>query len=150
MALNYFAHPFFNHKMFDTKFFCENDFFKLPYFSGIGEGCGGTSVPHVTKSEITSANKAVIQVTWDREMDTSGDIAPQVHVLADEVEWHSPDSVTITSSEKTLMLITMPTQFTAGESVSWSFDDTGAEDLFELGEPLHEATSVEHSVINNL
>lgn len=118
---------------------------------GADEDSGGglPLVPVVRASRITVTQPDGITVQWDRPMMMTCDAKAQITVLADgnPVVVHS---IAFHPTDKSIMGIIVGGDFTAGQVVTWAYDDSGACDIQEIDPPQTEADNQTYAVNNAL
>jgi len=123
---SYFDKPFFNNKFFKGDYFVHNAF-----FNGIG---GGTTpqpvpvVPKVLSSVISANNDKRIVVTFDQEMQSKGDIKQAIWIV---IDGKPPVLPTVVTFSHDYMSLSFPSEFKAGTTVTWKYDDSDAGIVLE-------------------
>ena len=84
------------------------------------QGVDPTEIPVVLSSEIKGDAPDAIMVLWDRAMKGTADIKDAINVVIDGAAAVHPGSVSFDSAK---MTIAMTSNFTAGEVVTWAYDD---------------------------
>ena len=107
-------------------------------------------VPRVIISIVDDLQKDGILVHWDREMKMTCDAVAQISVIVDGGAPIQPSSITFHPTDKTVMGLVMPTIFTAGQVITWAYDDTGGCDIQQIAAPNTEADNQTYGVSNNL
>ena len=119
---NFFSKPYFDKPFFNSPFF-KGAYFHLPFFTGIG---GGTTTPTPTPATVKSSkiyanNDKRIMVEFDQEMQGVGDLRQKIFIKIDGGAPVIPSSLSFNGD---FMSLVFATGFTAGQSVTWSYDDS--------------------------
>ena len=144
----FFAKPYFDKPFYDNEYF-HGDYFHVPFFSGIGSGTGGgtvPSVPVVEGSVVDNANPKRIIVQFDQEMRKIGDLKHKISAVVDGGTLHNP--VTVSFNHNTMNL-NFASAFVTGTSITWAYDDS--DPVITLESKLGiEADNQTYGVVNNL
>ena len=144
----FFEGAYFDKPFYDNPFF-HGDYYHKPFFSGIGSGSGGgtvPSVPVVEGSVVDNANTKRIIVQFDQEMRKVGDLKHKISAVVDGGTLHNP--VTISFNHNTMNL-TFASAFVTGTVITWAYDDS--DPVITLESKLGiEADNQTYSVTNNI
>jgi len=127
---NFFKGSYFDKPFFSNTFF-HGDYFKLPFFNGIGGGTPTQPVPVVPKvlsSVISANNDKRIVVTFDQEMQSQGDIKQAIWIV---IDGKPPVLPTVVTFSHDYMSLSFPSEFKAGTTVTWKYDDSDAGIVLE-------------------
>jgi len=118
-------------------------------FGGEPSGPSPVILPAVLSSVIEDGQADGILVQWNISMGMSCDIKNQINVLVDGHVEHVT-SVEFHPHDRSKMGIILVHAVTAGQTVTWAYDDTGHCDLHQDGVPTNEADNQTYDVTNNL
>jgi len=105
------------------------------------------TIPHVTSSSINDAAPKDIVITWTEAMQGTGDIKSALSVTVDGAASVNPASVVFMGNEMTL---TLAAAVTAGQVVTWAYDDQNPTEVLETVAGSIEADNQTYAVTNSV
>ena len=91
-----------------------------------GGGFDIADVPKVLSSTISASQSDGILVRWDRDMKGTTDVRLAINVIIDGAAAIHPDDVVFNPADRKEMGLIFGTDFTAGQVVTWAYDDQHA------------------------
>jgi hypothetical protein len=113
---------------------------------------GGTpppTVPVVLSSTIDPTNPDGIVVQFDQQMTMTCDIKDQINVIIDGAAPIHPQTVVHDVADPAIWALTFPTDFVAGQVITWAYDDQGGCDWQSLAHSI-ETDNQTYGVTNNI
>jgi len=106
------------------------------------------AVPVVLSSTIDPTNPDGIVVQFDQQMTLTCDIKDQINVIVDGAAPIHPLTVVHDVSDPAIWALTFPTDFVAGQVITWAYDDQAACDWQSLASGI-EIDNQTYGVTNN-
>jgi len=109
-----------------------------------------TGVPNVLSSVISPDKPDEIIVMFDRDMEMSCNIYQDVTVKINGGAGVNPQTTAFDVTDLKKLYIVMASPFSAGDTVTWAYDDTGSCTMNQVADPKTEADNQTYDVDNQL